>query len=220
MNICLSSLFAALSLSVQFAALADPAPAVSNVASAAEVASSAFVTINQLGETARIGEQRDGGMLSHRRALDPFGNIVRGQFKGLPEAVERSVPTPAPGQLAPPPATPGVQGRPAMVSAPAVAVPTLETAVRELSISAVNVGAHEILIGARPVHEGDLLVLESSGQKFVTWVQDIGVRGVLFCDIALQGHYLKPFGSGPKELPVRMESKVSDIRAFLNKDTQ
>jgi hypothetical protein len=216
MNTWLSSLFAV--LLTQLPSLPAPLPGVSNVASSAVPASGVFVTVNQLGEIDQMGEQREGAMLSHRRAIDPFGNIVRGQFKGLPEAVERS--TPIPLQLAAAAASPAVQGHPAAAIAPAVAVPTLETAVRELTIRAVNVGAHEILIGARSIHEGDLLLLESGGRQFVTWVQDVGVRGVLFCDIALQSHYLKPFGSGPKELPARLESKVSDIHTFLNKEAQ
>ena len=102
----------------------------------------------------------------------------------------------------------------------AVHVPTLEQAVQELAIGAVNVGTHEILIGSRSIREGDLLVLESEGRQFVVWLQTVGVRGVLFCDTDLQKHILKPVGSGPKELPEDSVQGVSDIRNFLDKDAQ
>ena len=80
--------------------------------------------------------------------------------------------------------------------------------------------AHEILIGSRSIREGDLMVLESGGRQFVVWVQTVGVRGVLFCDIDMQKHILKPFGSGPKELPGDSVWGISDIANFLNKDAQ
>ena len=99
-------------------------------------------------------------------------------------------------------------------------IPTLEKAVQELTIGAVNVGSHEMLIGSRSIREGDLLVLESGGRQFVVWVQSVGVRGVLFCDTDLQKHILKQFGSGPKELPADSVWGTSDIRNFLNKDAQ
>jgi hypothetical protein len=164
----------------------------------------AYVTVQHLGESEQQAAAREGQLLSHRRATDPFGNSIRGPFKGLPPVVEHSTPTPGPPTAA--------------TQAAAVAnLPTLEKAVQELTIGAVNVGAHDILIGSRSIHEGDLLVLESDAHQFVVWVQSVGVHGVLFCDIEMQKHILKPFGSGPKELSAHSESGISDIRNFLNK---
>ena len=88
----------------------------------------------------------------------------------------------------------------------------------------------EILIGSRSVLEGDLLVLESGGSRFVVWVQSVEEHGVVFCDIDLQKHLLKPVGSAPKGLPVAAAPKelpgnpaygIPDISHFLNnKDAQ
>jgi hypothetical protein len=165
----------------------------------------AYVTVKHLGESEQQATAREGQLLSLRRATDPFGNIVRGPFKGLPPVVEHSTPTPGPSTAA------------SQVAA-AANLPTLEKAVQELTIGAVDVSAHEILIGSRSMREGDLLVLESSGHQFVVWVQNVGVRGVLFCDIDMQKHILKAFGSGPKELPAHSDSGISDIQVFLKKD--
>jgi hypothetical protein len=68
------------------------------------------------------------------------------------------------------------------------------------------------------IHEGDLLVLETGGRQFVVWVENIGVRGVLFCDTDLQKHILRPFGSGPKELPGDSVWRLSNIGNSLSKD--
>jgi hypothetical protein len=168
---------------------------------------SPFVTVSHLGESDQQAALRDQQLLSHRRATDLFGITIRGPFKGLPPVVEHPTATPEPPK--------------AETQASAAAnVPTLEKAVQELSIGGLNVGSHEILINSRSVREGDLLVLESGGRQFAAWVQSVGVRGVLFCDIDLQKHVLKPFGSGPKALPGDSASGFSDIRNFLNKDTQ
>ena len=104
------------------------------------------------------------------------------------------------------------------VAGPVVDEPTIEKAVQELSIGAVNVGAHEILIGSRSVREGDLLVLESGSRQFVVWLQKVGVHGVLFCDIDGNKPLVKPFGSGPRELPEDSFWGMSDISNLLNKN--
>jgi hypothetical protein len=164
-----------------------------------------YLTVKHLGESEQQATAREGELLSHRRATDPFGNNIRGPFKGLPPTVEHPTPT-----------------QPSAASQVAAVVngPTLERAVQELTIGALNVATHEILIGSRQIREGDLLVLESGGQQFVAWVQSVGVRGVLFCDIDVQKHFLKAFGSGPKELPAHSDSGISDLRNFLRKDAQ
>ena len=121
-------------------------------------------TVSHLGESDQQAAAAGGAIVvASPRPTDPFGNTIRGPYKGLPPVVEH--PTPAPDNRA-------------LAAAPAANVPTLEKAVQELSIGAVNVGAHEILIGSRSVREGDLLVLESGGSQFVVWVQSVGVRGV------------------------------------------
>jgi hypothetical protein len=186
-------------------ALADPVPAAVPTLTIGAADPHPFTAVNQLGESDQQAALREGQLLSHRRATDPFGNTIRGPYKALP-VVEQ--PAAVPGQ--PTGATPAT---PVVVTAP-----TLEQAVRELTIGAVNVGAHEILVGSRLIREGDLLVLESGGRQFAVWVQDIGVRGVLFCDIDLQKHLLKPFGSGPRELPGDSVWGVSNIDNFSNKD--
>ena len=189
--------------------LADPAPGAS--------AASTFVAVSRLGESEQQAAARDGQLMSHRRATDPFGITIRGAFTGLPPVAERPSPTPAQPSAV-------NQKVAAAVNVPkleqAVHVPTLEQAVQELAIGAVNVDSHEILIGSRSIREGDLLVLESEGRQFVVWLQTVGLRGVLFCDTDLQKHILKPLGSGPKELREDSVQGVSDIRNFLNTDAQ
>jgi hypothetical protein len=184
-------------------AFADPQPGAFKMPASLPVA---FVTINHLGESEQQSALREKQLLSHSRAIDPFGFTIRGAFKGLPPVVEH------------PTATPG-QANAAVEVAAVVNVPTLEKAVQELTIGAVSVGSHEILIKSRPIREGDLVVLESGGREFVVWVQSIGARGVLFCDTDLQKQILKPFGSGPKELPGDSAWGIPDIHHFLNKDS-
>jgi hypothetical protein len=187
-------------------AYADPSPVGSNGSASGASTAVAFVTVNHLGEAEPRAGLRDGQLLSHRRAVDPFGIAIRGPFKGLPPVVEHATPTP------------GQPNNAASQVAAAVNVPTLEKAVQELAIGAVNVGSHEFLIGSRLIHEGDLLVLETGGRQFVVWVENIGVRGVLFCDTDLQKHILRPFGSGPKELPGDSVWRLSNIGNSLSKD--
>jgi hypothetical protein len=186
-------------------AFAEAAPGPSVVMPSGAPAPNVYVTVQHLGESEQQATAREGQLLSHRRATDPFGNTIRGPFKGLPPVVEHATPIPGPPTAA-------------TQAAATVNLPTLEKAIHELTIGALNVGLREILIGSRSIHEGDLLVLESEGQQFVVWVQSVGVHGVLFCDIDMQKHVLKPFGSGPRELPTHAESGISDIRNFLNKD--
>jgi hypothetical protein len=173
----------------------------------------AFVTVNRLGESDREAALRDGKLLSHRRTTDPFGITVRGPFKGLPPVVEQ--PAAVPAQPAATPAPP-----PLSQVAAAVNVPTLEKAIQELVIGAVNLGRHQILIGSRSINEGDLLVLQSGEAQFVVWVQSVGVSGVLFCDTDLQKHILKPLGFGPRELPMDQVWRVSDISKSFDQDAK
>ena len=190
-------------------AFADPSPVGSNVSASGASPAIAFVTVNHLGEAEPQAALRDGQLLSHRRATDPFGIAIRGPFKGLPPVVEH--PTATPGQP---------NSAPSQIPLPAVNVPTLEKAVQELAIGAVNVDSHQILIGSRSIREGDLLVLESGGRRFVVWVQTVGVAGVWFCDTDLQKHIMRPFGSGPKELPGDSVWGISDIENSLSKDAR
>jgi hypothetical protein len=184
--------------------LADPTPAAPNPSATGASSGINYLTVKHLGESEQQATERQGQLLSHRRATDPFGNNIRGPFRGLPPVVDH--PTPA-------------EAAAASQVAAAVNGPTLEKAVQELTIGAVDVGSREILIGSRSIHEGDLLVLESGGYQFVVWVQSVGLRGVLFCDMNMQKHILKPFGSGPKELAAHSDSGVSDLRSFLRKES-
>ena len=192
-------------------AFAEGAPAAPDVAASHVSSTGAFLTVSRLGESDKEAALRDGRLLSHRRATDPFGVTVRGPFKALPPVVEQPIAAPA---------QPAATQPPLSQVAAAVNVPTLEKAIQELVIGAVNLGSHQILIGSRSIHEGDLLVLESGGGQFIVWVQSVGVRGVLFCDTDLQKHILKPFGFGPKELPMDQIWGVSEITKSLDQDAK
>jgi hypothetical protein len=194
-------------------AFADPATSAPDTKVAKVLSAGAFATVSRLGESDREAALRDEKLLSHHRATDPFGITVRGPFKGLPPVVAQ--PPAAPAEPAATPAPP-----PLSQVAPAVNVPTLENAIQELVIGGLNLSSRQILIGSRSIREGDLLVLESGGGQFVIWVQSIGVGGVLFCDTDLQKHILKPFGFGPKELPVDPIRSVSEISKSLDQNAK
>jgi hypothetical protein len=164
-----------------------------------------YGVLNHLGDVEQQVSLDDGKLLAHRRTTDSFGVAIRGKFKGLPPVAEH------------PAATPSQPNQP--VQAPVVANgPTLEQAIEQLTIGAVNIGSREVLIGSRSVHEGDLLILELSGQQFVVWVQSVDRRGVQFCDVTLQRHKVKPFRFGPNELPADFAGAQSDVRNFLNQE--
>jgi hypothetical protein len=188
-------------------ALTDPAVGVSDGTASQVSTAAAFVTVNHLGESDQQAALREGKLLSHQRATDPFGIVIRGPFKSLPPVVERPTATPA---------------QPNAVKQVATAIngPTLEKAVQELAVGGINLDSRQLLIGSRSVREGDLLVLEYGGYQFVVWVQSVGVSGVLFCDTDLQKHILKPFASGPKELPGNAVRVISDVGSFLEKDAK
>jgi hypothetical protein len=163
-----------------------------------------YAVVNHVGEADQQVSLKDGQLLAHRRTTDPFGVAIRGKFKGLPPVAEHPSAVSSPAQ----PNTSPI----------ATNVLTLEKAVQQLSIGAVNIADREALIGSRPVHEGDLLVLELSGHQFVVWVQSIDQRGVQFCDINLQQHATKQFRFGPNELPDDLAGRRTDVRDFLKQD--
>src|SRR5271166_4409034 len=185
----------------------------SSGASLVPAAPTPFLNVSRLGESVVQAALREGYLLSHLRGFDPFGITIRGPFKGLPPVAEH----------------PAEQPNPLNLAAAAAKIPTLEKAVQALQIGGVNARGREILVGSRSIHEGDLLVLESGGSHFVVWVQSVEERGVLFCDIDLQKHILRPVGSPPKGLPVAAAPKelpgdpaygIPDITHFLNKDAK
>jgi hypothetical protein len=189
---------------------ADPATGISDGAVSHLSAAGVFVTVSRLGESEKEATQRDGKLLSHRRTADPFGITIRGPLR-------------APAPVADQPTVTPVQANPvSQVAAVAAEVngPTLEKAVQELAVGAVNLASHQILVGSRSIREGDLLVLDSGGHQFTVWVQSVGVSGILFCDTDLQKHILKPFGFGPKELPVNSVWGISDIPSLLDSDAK
>jgi hypothetical protein len=163
-----------------------------------------YAVVNHVGEADQQVTLKDGKLLTHRRTADPFGVAIRGKFKGLPPVAEHPSAVSSPAQ---PNASPAASN-----------VLTLEKAVQQLPIGAVNIADREALIGSRPVHEGDLLVLELSGHQFVVWVQSIDQRGVQFCDINLQQHATKQFRFGPNELPDDLAGRRTDVRDFLKQD--
>ena len=163
-----------------------------------------YGVVNQLGDAQQQVSLDEGKLLAHRRSTDSFGVAIRGKFKGLPAVAEHRAAPSQPNQA---------------VQAPVVpSGPTLEQAIEQLPIGGVNINSREVLIGPRSVHEGDLLVLELSGQQFVVWVQSVDRRGVQFCDVTLRRHTLKPFRFGPNELPADFAGGQADVRNFLNQD--
>lgn len=201
-RVALPCLFAMLALAIS--APADPAkdPGAASPAPSPRP----FTIVDHLGETEQQVSQHEDRLLAHRRTIDPFGIAIRGKFKGFP------------------PALPVEQHKPAGTNAPTQAVRavtpglTLENAIQQLALGGVNIANHEALIGFRSVHEGDLLVLQLSGQQFVVWVESIDRRGVQFCDINLQHHTLKRFRFGPTELPESSATGPTDVRDFLKQD--
>jgi hypothetical protein len=164
---------------------------------------SAYANINQIGESDEQISLKDGKLLAHQRGVDPFGLATDGKFKSLPRAAE----------------SPAALTSNQSAQAPVVpAGPTLEQAIAQLPIGGVDLSSREVLIGPRPVHEGDLLVLQLSGQQFVVWIQCVDRRGVQFCDVTLQHHALKPFRLGPAELPGNLAAAQLNVRNFLKPD--
>jgi hypothetical protein len=180
---------------------ADPSTGISDGTVSHLSTAGVFVTVSRLGDSEKEATQREGKLLSHSRTADPFGITVRGPLKAAAPVAEQPTVAPLLANLVSQVAavTSGVNG------------PTLEKAVQELAVGAINPATHQILVGSRSIREGDLLVLDSGGHQFIVWVQSVGASGVLFCDTDLQKHILKPFGFGPKELPANSVWGISDI---------
>jgi hypothetical protein len=189
-------------------ALGDPAQGDGKAPVTSVPATTSYMVVNHIGEADQQISLEDSKLLAHRRATDPFGVAMSGKFRGIPLVAEHPTAAPSPSSQATKPMQ--------VLTAPDE--PTLEQAVQQLSIGAVNVADREALIGLRSVHEGDLLVLELSGRQFVVWVQSIDRRGVRFCDITLQRQTLKPFRFGPSELPGDSAGGQTAIRDFLRQD--
>jgi hypothetical protein len=166
---------------------------------------SPYIIVSHIGEADQQISLKDGKLLTHRRATDPFGLAIGGKFKGLPLVVEH------------PAANPVKTNEPVQVPVASNEL-TLEKAVQQLRIGGVNVAGREALIGFRSVHEGDLLVLELGGRQFAVWVQSIDQRGVQFCDINLQHHATKRFRFGPSELPDDIAGQQTNVSDFLKED--
>jgi hypothetical protein len=169
------------------------------------ITASPYVIVSHLDETDQQISLKDGKLLAHRHAMDPFGMAMSGKFKGLPPIVENPVTNPA------------KTNEPVQVPAVGNEL-TLEKAVQQLPIGAVNIDSHEALVGFRAVHEGDLLVLDLDRHQFVVWVESIDRRGVQFRDINLQQHATKPFRFGPNELPDDLAGRQTDVRDFLKQN--
>jgi hypothetical protein len=167
--------------------------------------SSPYAIVSHIDEADQQISLKDGKLLTHRRAIDPFGLAIGGKFKGLPIVAEH------------PAANPAKTNAPFQVPVAADG-PTLEKAVQQLSIGGVDIAGREALIGFRSVHEGDLMVLELGGRQFAVWVQSIDQRGVQFCDINLQQHATKQFRFGPSELPDDLAGQQTNVRDFLKQD--
>jgi hypothetical protein len=172
----------------------SPAGAVNAVASAgsAKATGTELNVVNHLGDT--DSGLREEKLLTYHRANDPFAVPVRGKFRGLPPVIAAAKP-----------ATSVVQPL----------GPTLAMAIQALPVGAVDPNSREMLVGRHLVREGDLLVIELSGQRFVVWVQSIDQRGVQICDLGLKQHVLKPFRSGPMELMGDTVVQPNNVQSFL-----
>jgi hypothetical protein len=186
-------------------ASADPGTGTASPNAKIAPSPSPYVVVSHLDETDQQISLKDGKLLAHRHATDPFGIAMSGKFKGLPLIVERPVTNPA------------KTNEPVQVPAVGNEL-TLEKAVQQLPIGAVNIDSHEALVGFRAVHEGDLLVLDLNRHQFVVWVESIDRRGVQFRDINLQQHATKPFRFGPNELPDDLAGRQTDVRDFLKQN--
>jgi hypothetical protein len=184
---------------------ADPGISLTNSKAKTVPSASPYFIVNHIDEADQQISVKDGKLLTHRRATDPFGLAIGGKFKGLPPIVEH------------PAANPAKTNEPVQVPV-AVDAPTLEKAVQQLSIGGVDIAGREALIGFRSVHEGDLMVLELGGRQFAVWVQSIDQRGVQFCDINLQQHATKKFRFGPSELPDDSAGQQTNVSDFLKQD--
>ncbi len=159
-----------------------------------KAAGSGLTVVSQIGDTDPAF--RDGKLLTYHRANDPFAVPVRGKFRGLPPVIAQK------------PATPGA-------AVPFVAPPTLAMAVEALPVGAVDPNNREMLVGRHLVREGDLLVIELSGYRFVVWVQSIDQRGVQICDLDLRQHALRPFRAGPTEPTGDPVVQPNNVQSFL-----
>jgi hypothetical protein len=197
-RVAFTGLFAMLALVTS--ASADPAQGDGKISPAPSA--SPYTIVNHMGEADQQIRLLEDKLLAHRRTIDPFGIAIGGKFKGLPPVEQHA------------PAT----NQPVQAVKAATNELTLEKAIQQLPVGAVNITDREVLIGFQSIHEGDLLVLELSGHRFVLWVESIDRRGVQFCDINLQHHALKPFRFGPTQLPQASATGRSDVRDFLKED--
>lgn len=186
-------------------ALGDPGQVESKALAKVASSPSPYLIVSHIDEADQQISLKDGKLLTHRRATDPFGLAIGGKFKGLPPVAEH------------PTANPAKTNEPVQLPVN-VDEPTLEKAVQKLPIGGVDIPGREALIGFRSVHEGDLLVLELGGRQFAVWVQSIDQRGVQFCDINLQQHAMKSFRFGPKELPDDSSGQQTNVSDFLKQD--
>jgi len=182
-------------------ALGDPGQGDGRTPVTSVAVPSPYVVVSHIDEADQQISLKDGKLLAHRRTTDPFGIAIQGKFKGLPPVAEH------------PPVASSSPTQKAFTDEL-----TLEKAVQQLPIGAVNIDAREALIGSRSVREGDLLVVQLGGKQFVVWVQSIDRRGVQFCDINLLQHALKRFRFGPNELPGDSAARQADVRDFLKQD--
>jgi hypothetical protein len=164
----------------------------------ASPASTGLAVVSHLDEIEKESALRDGKLLVHHRKNDPFSVPMRDKFRGLPPVVEKPLTSVAENAVA--------------AAAPA---PTLAQAVQQLPVGAVDPEGREMLIGSHLVHEGDLLMMELSGHRFVVWVQTIDQRGALFCDFDLKQRALRPFRTGPKDLATDAVEQQPDVQSFL-----
>jgi hypothetical protein len=174
---------------------ANGAASPGRAAAPANTSAAQLNTVNYLDDTDSV--LQDAKLLTYHRGNDPFAVPVRGKFRGLPPAV-----------TSPKPATPAA-------AAQTIAPLTLAMAVQALPVGAVDPHRREMLVGRHLVREGDLLVIELSGQRFVAWVQSIDQRGVQICDLGLKQHIIKAFRAGPMELMGDTVVQPNNVQSFL-----
>ncbi len=107
-------------------ALGDPGQVESKALAKAASSPSPYLIVSHIDEADQQISLKDGKLLTHRRATDPFGLAIGGKFKGLPPVAEH------------PTANPAKTNEPVQLPVN-VDEPTLEKAVQQLPIGGVDI---------------------------------------------------------------------------------
>ena len=76
-------------------ALGDPGQVESKALAKVASSPSPYLIVSHIDEADQQISLKDGKLLTHRRATDPFGLAIGGKFKGLPPVAEHPTANPA-----------------------------------------------------------------------------------------------------------------------------